>query len=302
MSAPGRCSAPPLRIRLGRWAGLLVRQTVIVALIAVVLFPFLWMVVTSLTPVSEVFSWPPRLLPSSLRWENYAEAAERYNFWRSFWNSLVVAVVATVSIIVVDSLAGYAFAKLPFRGVEAVYAAVLVTVMIPMQITMIPLFIMFKHVPLAGGNDLLGAGGRGLVDSYAGMIVPWMASTFGTMLMREYFRMLPRDLLDAARLDGLNEFRIFLHVYFPLARPAVASVALLTFTEVWNTFLWPLIITSSTKMRTVQVEMASIKDQYFTDWHLLMALTAMSCLPVLIVYFLGQKHFTRGIAFTGIKG
>jgi multiple sugar transport system permease protein len=278
------------------------RQLLAVLLIAVIVFPFLWMLVTSLTPVREVFAWPPHLVPSQLRWSNYAEAIERYDFWRCFANSLVVAVLATASIIVFDSLAGYAFAQLPFRGAEAIYGGVLVTVMIPMQITMIPLFVMFKHVPLVGGNDMLGAGGHGLVDSYAGMIVPWMASTFGTMLMREYFRMLPRELIDAARLDGLNEFQIFLTIYFPLARPAVASVALLTFTEVWNTLLWPLIITSSEKMRTVQVEMASIKDQYFTDWHLLMALTALSCVPVLIVYFLGQKHFTRGIAFSGIKG
>lgn len=297
-----RAAGPPLQIKLTRWSGLALRQTVVVALMALVVFPFLWMILTSLTPVQDVFAWPPRFVPSELRWDNYAEAAERYNFWRYFWNSLVVALLATISIIVVDSLAGYAFARLPFRGVEAIYAGVLVTVMIPMQITMIPLFVMFKYAPLLGGNDILGAGGRGLVDSYAGMIVPWMASTFGTMLMREYFRMLPRDLIDAARLDGLNELQIFLQIYFPLARPAVASVALLTFTEVWNTFLWPLIITSSTKMRTVQVEMASIKDQYFTDWHLLMALTVMSCVPVLVVYFLGQKHFIRGIAFSGIKG
>lgn len=301
MSAVVR-SGPPLGILSRRWLFLAIRQLTVVALIAIVVFPFLWMIVTSLTPVQEVFAWPPQLVPSQFRWENYQEAAAQYDFWRCFANSLVVAVLATASIIIVDSLAGYAFARLPFRGAGAIYGGVLVTVMIPMQITMIPLFVMFKHAPLIGGNDLLGAGGHGLVDSYAGMIVPWMASTFGTMLMREYFRMLPHDLIDAARLDGLNEFQIFLNIYFPLARPAIASVALLTFTEVWNTFLWPLIITSSEKMRTVQVEMASIKDQYFTDWHLLMALTVMSCVPVLVVYFLGQKHFTRGIAFSGIKG
>jgi multiple sugar transport system permease protein len=295
-------AAPPLGIRLRRAAGFSVRQALAVALVSIVVAPFLWMLVTSLTPVQDVFSWPPTFIPEHLEWGNYREAAERYDFWRCVFNSLVVAVVATISIVVVDSLAGYAFARLPFRGVGAVYGGVLVTVMIPMQITMIPLFIMFKHAPLLGGNDVFGSGGRGLVDSYAGMIVPWMASTFGTLLMREYFRMLPRDLMDAARLDGLSEFQIFFHVYLPLALPAVASVGLLTFTEVWNTFLWPLIITSSTKMRTVQVEMASIKDQYFTDWHLLMALTVMSSLPVFAVYFLGQKHFTRGIAFTGIKG
>jgi len=293
---------PPLAIRLTRLAGLLARQTIVLVLVALIIFPFFWMIVTSLTPVQEVFSWPPRFPPSILKWDNYAEAIEQYSFWRYFWNSMVVALLATVFIVLFDAMAGYAFAKLPFKGINWIYMSVLATVMIPMQITMIPLFMIFKHAPLVGGNDLLGAGGRGLVDSYAGMIIPWMATTFGTMLMREYFRMLPRELIDAARLDGLNEFRIFLHIYLPLALPAVASVALLTSTEVWNTFLWPLIITNSTDMRTVQVQMASLKDQYFTDWHLLMAFTVLSCIPVLLVYFLGQKYFTRGVAFSGIKG
>lgn len=293
---------PPARLRLARIAGSVARHAAVLALLGVILFPFYWMAVTSLSSAQDVFAWPPRLLPSSLHWENYPRAIRDYAFWRYFWNSLVVASLATVSIVVVDSLAGYAFARLPFRGMNAVFAGVVISVMIPLQITMIPLFIMFKHAPLLGGNDILSHGGRGLVDSYAGMVIPWMATTFGTMLMREYFRLLPGDLIDAARLDGLNEFRIFVHVYFPLAAPATASVALLTFTDVWNTFLWPLIITSSTGMRTVQVEIAAVKDQYFTDWHLLMAFTVLSCLPVLIVYLIGQKHFARGIAFSGLKG
>jgi multiple sugar transport system permease protein len=292
----------PASLRTRQAAGLVIRQLLVVVLVGLVIFPFYWTLVTSVSSVQDVFSWPPRFFPADPQWGNYAEAASRYSFWRSFWNSLIVAVIATISIIIFDAMAGYAFAKLPFRGINVIFTGVIVTVMIPMQITMIPLFIMFKHAPLAGGNDIFGLGGQGLVDSYSGMIFPWLATTFGTMLMREYFRMLPRDLIDAARLDGMNEFQIFARIYFPLALPAVASVALLTFTEVWNTLLWPLIITSSRNMRTVQVEMASLPDQYFTDWHLLMAFTIMSCVPVLIVYFLGQKYFIRGIAFSGIKG
>lgn len=295
-------SRMPFSIRMKRLSDLGVRQILAMGVAAIVLFPLLWTVLISLTPAQEVFAWPPSLLPSTVQWENYIEAIETYRFVQCLFNSLVVAVAATASVVAIDSLAGYAFARLPFRGMGLVYFGVVVTVMIPMQITMIPLFVMFKHAPLLGGNDLFGDGGRGLLDSYPGMVAPWMASTFGTMLMREYFRMLPRDLIDAARLDGLNEFQIFFHIYLPLALPAVASVALLTFTEVWNSFLWPLIIASSEQMRTVQVEMASIKDQYFTDWHLLMALTVLSCLPVLTVYFIGQKYFNQGVAFSGVKG
>lgn len=293
---------PPLAITFKRFSGLSLRQLVATVLMAIIIFPFFWMIITSLTPIREVFAWPPRFPPSIWSWVNYPDAIQEFSFWRYFANSLIVALSATGCIIVFDSMAGYAFARLPFRGITWIYTGVLVTVMIPMQITMIPLFIMFKHMPLVGGNNIFGAGGHGLIDSYAGMIIPWMATTFGTLLMREYFRFLPRELIDAARLDGLNELQIFTRVYFPLALPAVASVALLTFTEVWNTLLWPLIITNSTSMRTVQVEMASVKDQYFTDWHLLMAFTGLSCIPVILVYFLGQKYFTRGIAFSGLKG
>ena len=147
MSAVVR-TGPPLGILSRRWLFLAIRQLTVVALIAIVVFPFLWMIVTSLTPVQEVFAWPPQLVPSQFRWENYPEAAAQYDFWRCFANSLVVAILATVSIIIVDFLAGYAFARLPFRGADAIYGGVLVTVMIPMQITMIPLFHHVQACPL----------------------------------------------------------------------------------------------------------------------------------------------------------
>jgi multiple sugar transport system permease protein len=278
------------------------RQLCVIALALVVALPFVWMVSISLTPAADVFSWPPRLIPRVLRFQNYADALIEYDFIRYFGNSLIVAVMATAFVMLFDSMAGYAFAQLRFRGIDIIYLGIAITIMIPMQITMIPLFVILKNLPLAGGNDMFGSGGHGLVDTYAGLILPWMATTFGTMLMREYFRMLPKDLLDAARVDGLGEFQIFWKVYLPLARPALTSVAVLTFTEVWNTFLWPLIITNSASMRTVQVGLAAVKGQYFTDWHLLMAANVVTCLPVLLVYFIGQKHFVGGLAMGGIKG
>ncbi len=299
IDTPTTRSRPP---RTRRLLALAARQFCVIALALIVALPFIWMLSISVTPAAEVFSWPPKLIPSFLRFQNYTDALVEYDFVRYFGNSLIVAITATAIVMLFDSMAGYAFAHLPFRGINIIYLGIVVTIMIPMQITMIPLFVMLKNLPLAGGNDFFGAGGSGLVDSYAGLIVPWMATTFGTMLMREYFRMLPADLLDAARLDGLNEFQIFWNVYLPLARPALMSVAVLTFTEVWNTFLWPLIITNSASMRTVQVGLAAVKSQYFTDWHLLMAANVITCLPVLLVYFIGQKHFVSGIAMSGIKG
>lgn len=282
--------------------GSIARHTFVVVAALIVATPFIWMISISLSPADEVFKWPPQLIPSQLRFQNYADALVEYNFARYFWNSLCVAVVATVFVILFDSMAGYAFAHLKFKGIELIYVGIIVTIMIPMQVTMIPLFVMFKNMPFIGGNDILGTGGKGLVDSYSGLIIPWMATTFGTMLMREYFRMLPKELIDAARLDGMNEFQIFFRIYLPLARPAIASVAILTFTEVWNTFLWPLIITNTAGMRTVQTGLAAVKSQYFTDWHLLMAATVITCLPVLFVFLIGQRHFIGGITMGGVKG
>ena len=263
--------------------------------------PFIWMVSTSITPGAEVFAWPPRLIPRHPRVENYTEALLRLHFARYFFNSVVVACSATASVLVLDSLAGYAFAKLRFPGRSVLFVFILATVMIPTQVTMIPLFVMFRLVPLAGGNSVLGVGGTGLIDAYPALILPWMATTFGTYLMREFFSMLPGELLDAARLDGCGEFQIYRRIYLPLAAPALATVGIMTFTEVWNAFLWPLIMTTSPAMRTLQLGLSAFKGQYFTDWHLMMAATVITCIPVFILYLLGQRYFVEGVALTGLK-
>jgi multiple sugar transport system permease protein len=174
--------------------------------------------------------------------------------------------------------------------------------MIPIQVTMIPVFIIFRRFPFAGGNDLLGMGGSGLIDTYWALILPGMATAFGTYLMREFFLMLPGDLMDAARIDGGSEFRIFRKVYLPLAKPALATIGMFTFTETWNAFIWPLILTNSPEMRTLQLGLSAYRGQYFTEWHLLMAATVLTCLPVFIVFLIGQKQFIKGVAMSGLKG
>ncbi len=264
--------------------------------------PFLWMISISLTPAPDVFAWPPHLIPRHLRWNNYAEVFVRLSFVRYFLNSLIMAGAATASVLVLDSLAGYAFAKLRFPGRNVLFVFILGTLMIPVQVTMIPLFVMFRSAPLVGGNDVFGAGGTGLIDTYPALIAPWMATTFGTYLMREFFGMLPSELTDAARIDGCGELGIFARIYLPLAKPALATVGILTFTEVWNNFLWPLIMTTSPGMRTLQLALSAFKGQYFTEWHLLMAATVVTCLPVFVIYLVGQRYFVQGIALTGFKG
>jgi multiple sugar transport system permease protein len=267
-----------------------------------IIIPFLWMLSTSVTPALEVFSWPPKLVPSQIKFSNYVEAVKVTDFFRYFLNSLFVTSTTTVIAVFINSLAGYSLAKLRFPGRKIIFLFILGTIMIPPQVTMIPVFIMFRNFPLLGGNNILGQGGTGLIDTYGALILSGLASTFGVYLMREFFKSIPSELIDAARVDGASEFRIYWNVILPLAKPALTTVTLYTFTFVWNEFLWPLILTSSADMRTVQLGLSAYKGQYFTDWHLLMAATTISSLPVLLVYFVGQKQFIKGIAMTGIKG
>lgn len=268
---------------------------------ALVVSPFVLMIVTSLSPAAEVFVWPPRLIPSSIHPENYSIALLQLDFGRYFLNSLIVAVITTASVLVFDSLAGYAFARLHFPWRGALFVFILATIMIPVQVTMIPLFVMFRHIPLAGGNDLLGLGGTGILNTFPALILPGMATTFGTYLMREFFRMIPRDLLDAGRMDGCSELTIFRRIYLPLAKPALATVGMFTFTETWNAFLWPLIVTNSPDMRTLQLGLTAYRGQYFTEWHLLMAAVVITSLPIFAVFLVGQRQFIKGVALSGIK-
>lgn len=264
--------------------------------------PFLLAIIVSLSPASEVFSWPPTLIPSSFHPENYVKLLDEMNFGRYLLNSTIVSVVSTVSVVLTSAMAGYAFARLEFPGRSALFLLILVTVMIPIQVTMIPLFILMRQIPLAGGNDLFGQGGTGWLNTYPGIILPTMATTFGVFMMRQFFQTAPRALLEAARIDGCSEFKIFARIYFPIAKPALFTVALFTFTEVWNSFLWPLIVASSTDMKTLQVGLAGLKRQNFTEWHLLMAGVVITALPPFLVFLFGHKYFARGVAISGLKG
>lgn len=284
--------------RLGRMMLYLVLITTAMTVVS----PFVYMLSTSLTPAAEVFSWPPKLIPSRFEWSNYREALVQLDFGRYFINSLIVTVASTISAVVLDALAGYAFGKMRFPGRDFLFFLVLISIMIPIQITMVPTFIMFRHFPLVGGNNLFGAGGTGLVNTYTGLILPGMATTFGTYLIREHFRALPWDLLDAARIDGLSEFKIFSKIFLPLAKPALAAAGIFSFTETWNSFVWPLILVTEPEMRTLQLGLSLFRGQYFTDWHLMMAAVVVTALPNFVIFILGQRLFVKGMAVSGLKG
>ena len=264
--------------------------------------PFLWMISTSLKPEPEIFRFPPVWIPSAWQWDNYAKAMTAAPFARYFLNTVIYAVGITASNLLFCSMAAYAFARLRFPGRNLLLILVLGTMMIPAQVTMVPVFIMLKRWPLLGGNDVLGAGGHGLLNTYTGLILPGAVGAFGIFLLRQFFMTLPRELEDAARIDGCSEAGIYWRIILPLSKPAMATLGIFTFTAAWNEFLWPLLIMSKDSMKTLQVGLQVFQTQYTTTWDLLMAGTVVVTIPVLIIFLFGQRYFTRGIALSGMKG
>ncbi len=263
--------------------------------------PFVWMVSSSFQDVSDMFRWPPSWIPRNPSFDNYVEFFRQERIGRYFFNSAYVALTVTALQLFTSSLAAYTFAKRRFPGRDLLFIITLGTMMIPGQVTLIPNYVILRHIPFFGGNDIMGSGGSGWLDSYWGLIVPQGASAFGIFLMRQYMKSIPDDLLDAARVDGGSEFRIFAQIVMPLCRPALAALGIFTFTYVWDDFFWPLIIVSSEELRTLPLGLALFVVRNRTVWDLLMAGSVITTLPVLIVFLVFQRHFIRGIAVTGMK-
>lgn len=267
----------------------------------VMLLPFVWMISTSLKPTDQLFTVPPTWLPRPIQLDNYAKAMGAGNFGRYALNSLFLGLANVVTNVTLSALAGYAFARLRFPGRNALFLLVLATLMVPYQVTIIPLFVIVRHIPLFGGNDILGQGGIGWINSYWGLIMPGAVGAFGIFLLRQFFQTLPVELEDAARIDGAGEFRIFWQIMLPLAIPAVATLSIFSFQAGWNAFLWPLLVTSTDDMRTIQLGLTVFVQQYSTQWGQLMAATVVATLPMIVVFGFGQRLLVRSIAFTGIK-
>jgi len=273
----------------------------IVGAIAMVL-PFVWMLSTSLKPPDQLFTVPPTWIPRQLQLDTYVKAMSAGNFGRYAVNSLLLGLANMVTNVLLSAFAGYAFARLTFPGRSALFVLVLATLMVPYQVTIIPLFVIVRHIPLFGGNDVLGQGGIGWINSYWGLIVPGAVGAFGIFMLRQFFQTLPVELEDAARIDGAGELRIFWQIMLPLAMPAVATLAIFSFQAGWNAFLWPLLITTTDDMRTIQLGLTVFVQQYSTQWGQLMAATVVATLPVIAVFAAGQRLMVRGIAFTGLRG
>jgi multiple sugar transport system permease protein len=254
----------------------------------IMVMPFIWMVFTSLKTPEQVFIWPPKLFPTELHWENFKTVLSRINFTRYTLNTLKIALIVTASQLFTCSLSGYAFARLRFPGREALFIAYLATMMIPFQATMIPNFILMRVL--------------GLVDTHTGLILPSLTSAFGTFLMRQFFLTFPSELEDAAKLDGCNPLYFYWRILLPLAKPILATLAVMTFQGTWNDFLWPLIMISNPVKRTLQVGLSYLISPYATDWPILMAGAIMTLLPIIILFFFAQNYFVQSVKMTGIKG
>jgi len=251
------------------------------------LAPFIWMVLTSCKDLGEILLYPPKWLPSKLKFDNYVNAFAAAPFGRFYLNSIFVAVTVTFGQLLTCSMAAFAFARLQFRGREALFLLFLGTMMIPGQVTMIPSFMMLYWL--------------GWIDTYYALIVPGLASAFGTFLLRQFFLTIPRELEDAAYIDGCSHAGVLWRVILPLSKPALATLAVFTFMGVFNDFLWALIVTNSEEMRTVQLGLAVFRDRYTTEWDKLMAASVTATIPILLIFFFAQKYFIQGITLSGLK-
>jgi multiple sugar transport system permease protein len=252
------------------------------------LAPFLWMLSTALMTELEMYRFPPALLPSSWKWSNFSEALTLQPFGRFLVNSLIVSGLSVAGQLIFCSTAAYAFARLRFVGRDRLFAVYLGTMMIPAVVTIIPSFLIITKL--------------GWMNTYQALITPSLSSAWGIFLLRQFFLTIPRDLEDAARVDGAGEWTIFWKIVLPLSRPALATLAIFAFMGSWKDFLWPLIVTNRTDMRTVEVGFAMFSSLYQTDWPHQMAAAVVVMIPIIIVFIVAQKYFVRGITLSGIKG
>jgi multiple sugar transport system permease protein len=271
--------------------------------------PFAWLISASFQPMGDIFSWPPQWIPKHPTLHGYrsflgigADAVGSPQAWRWFANSAFVATSVTVLQLFFNSLAAYVFAKRTFPGKNAIFMLFLATMMVPGQVTLIPNYLVLKHIPLFGGNNLLGQGGSGWLDSYYGLILPGAVSAFGIFLLRQYMSSIPDELLDAARIDGASEFKIYSRIVIPLCGPALAATGIFTFVAAWEDFFWPLIIVSTPEHYTAPLGLALFVVKNRTDWSVVMAGSVIATIPMVLVFIFFQRRFIQGIAVSGLKG
>ncbi len=251
------------------------------------MLPFVWSLSTSLKPMADLFQVTPSLIPSEARWDNYSAVFDAAPFLRFYVNTIAVTIARTLGQVFIASLAAFAFAQLRFPGRDAIFFVLLAGLMVPDQVLIVPRFVIMRQL--------------GWLDTYQGLIIPLIFSSFGAFLLRQYFLGIPKDFQEAATIEGANPFRIYWDIYLPLARPALAAFGFLAMLYSWNEFLWALTVTSSSDMRVLSVGLALFQGQYFTNNAVLLAAANMATFPLLIAFLFFQKQLVEGITLSGIK-
>jgi multiple sugar transport system permease protein len=256
--------------------------------VVVSLFPYFLALLTSLKPSNQIFSSSAWSLPHPLTLQNYVQVITQYNFLDYIWHTLLFAAITTIGQLIFSTLAAYAFARMEFPGRDQIFWLYLSTLMVPNIVTLIPLFILLRTFTL--------------VNTWSGLVLPFVLGTpYGIFLMRQFFRSIPQDLEQAARIDGAGTMQILWQIILPLSRPIMATLAIITFVQGWNNFLWPLIVTDTDDLRVLTVGIAAFQSNYGTQWGLMMAATFIALGPLLILFFLFQRHIVRSIHLSGFK-
>jgi multiple sugar transport system permease protein len=318
ITAPERLEVPPLATGKARGRRRLppLRKVLLYAILVpgslLFIAPFAWLVSSSFKSLAAIFAWPPDWIPDDPTLAGYklflgvgldeadARSAEFVGRW--FVNSAFVALSITILQLFFNSLAAYTFAKRQFPGRNAIFLLFLATMMIPGQVTLVPTYLVIKHMPLFGGNDIWGAGGHGWLDSYYGLILPGAVSAFGIFFLRQYMLSIPDELIDAARIDGASEFKIYWRVILPLVKPALAANGIFTFMYAWEDFFWPLIIITSPDLYTVPLGLTLYVVKNRTAWDIVMAGSVLATLPMIAMFLFFQRHIIKGVTLTGMKG
>jgi multiple sugar transport system permease protein len=260
-------------------------------LIASALFmiaPFIWMVSTSLNSDQDILAFPPRFFAPPLTLKSYFQLFELFPMGRMFLNSLTVAVITTLFQLITSAMAAYAFARMKFKGSNALFLVYLAVLMVPYQVTITPLFVMISKV--------------GWVNSYQGLILPGIFSAFGTFMLRQFFLSLPRELEEAAFMDGASHLTVFVQIILPLAKSALATLTVFAFMASWNAFLWPLFVVRDTELMTLPVGLAALHGRWSTQWNLVMAGSVITVIPMLVMYLFAQRFVVQGFVMSGLKG
>jgi len=287
MTAAVSVDAAASGLQRQRFARILLYSLLILGAV-MALLPMVWMVSASLMPSGEASTYPPRFFPTRVTFDHYADLFTRLNLGRYLLNSAFVAFVVTISSLVINAMAGYAFAKLRFRGRDRLFRTLSTGLVLPVQVAMLPLFLLLKNL--------------GMINTYWGVIIPGLASIFGIFLVRQYALAIPDEMLDAARVDGASEFRIFWSIVVPGIVPILATLAIWTFLATWNDFMWPLIVLSDESRYTLPVALANLAGEHVQDTELMMAGSVITVVPVMLVFLFLQRYYIQGVMAGSVKG